>query len=462
MTANIEQQGGLDASIGFETNRPENVGPAFNDSLTRFSYYFNQRVSMSDMISLGVVMATGACGGPHVELKGGRIDATQAGPTGVPQPQDSVSSQLNDFANANFNQDDTITLTACGHTMGGVHHSTFPNVVPASYDSSTNTDGREPFDETVGGFDITVVNDYLHSTGDKGGPLVTTSNVTVQSDLRLYSSDQNQTITRLAQSSSYFQSQCADVFQRMIETVPGGTSFTVDVSPTTTTNLKPYGVYLTIDWKGNMVLTGRFRYVQVSGAPTRPSSLTFALINRAGKTTTTTTTATASTSDTGTGIWGPTSSYQFTLAFSATVGLSGVTANGQTFQFQDTMFVAPTLSSVTPQPPAFSLNSATMDATSTYTVNTTVAYLPSKGAAPSTLTATFAIPEPQAGTVSPKIDTSTTTTLNKIGTSGPFTLYSAKTSKSLTAKQAYGTSVDVAVAGQSAGVQFFKPFNAAA
>ena len=417
---------------------------------------------MSDMIALGVVMATGACGGPHVELKGGRVDATKAGPSGVPQPQDSVASQLQDFANANFNQDDTIALTACGHTMGGVHHAQFPNIVPSSYVSSTNTDGRQDFDETVGGFDVKEVTDYLTSSGDKGGALVTTSNKTVQTDLRLFSSDGNQTITRLGQSQAYFQSQCADVFQRMIETVPLGTSFTTDVSPTTSTNLKPYGVYLTIDMKGNMLMTGYFRYVQVSGAPTRPSTLKIALINRAGTTTTTTTTATASSSDTGSGIWGATTSYQFTLSFAASVGLSGLSVNGQTFPFQDTMFVSAALSSVSPQPPTFTLNSGTMGASSTYTVTTTVAYLPSKGgSAPSSLAATFAIPVPQSGTVSPKIDTSTTATLNKIGTSGPYTLYSAKTSKSITAKQAYGTSLDVAVAGQSAGVQFFKPFIAA-
>lgn len=38
VTANIySESGGLDASIGFETGRTENVGPAFNDALTFFS-----------------------------------------------------------------------------------------------------------------------------------------------------------------------------------------------------------------------------------------------------------------------------------------------------------------------------------------------------------------------------------------------------------------------------------------
>lgn len=37
--------GGLDASIGFETLRPENVGVAFNDSLFFFSIFFNDRTT---------------------------------------------------------------------------------------------------------------------------------------------------------------------------------------------------------------------------------------------------------------------------------------------------------------------------------------------------------------------------------------------------------------------------------
>ena len=206
-------EGGLDASIGFETLRAENVGPAFNDSLTNFSYFFNSMVSsesfdtpvfhhsswlsatqVSDLIALGTVLAVGACGGPHITLRGGRIDATQAGPSGVPEPETDISTTLNQFGNAGFNTADTITLTACGHTMGGVHHSSFPQVVPASAVSPNNTDGRQAFDETVAVFDIDTVNDYLHSTGDRGGPLVTTTNVTVQSDLRLYTSDQNVTM----------------------------------------------------------------------------------------------------------------------------------------------------------------------------------------------------------------------------------------------------------------------------
>ena len=217
------------------------------------------RLIVSDLIALGTVMAVAACGGPHIEMKGGRIDATAAGPSGVPEPETDISDTLTDFSNAGFVTDDAITLTACGHTMGGVHHSTFPQAVPASAVSSTNTDGRIVFDETVAVFDIDTVNDYVHGTGDKGGPLVTTTNKTVNSDYRIYNSDNNGTITRLSQSASYFEGQCADIFQRMIETIPGGVSLTTAVDPTSTTNLRPYDISLNVNWQGSMTLTGYFR-----------------------------------------------------------------------------------------------------------------------------------------------------------------------------------------------------------
>ena len=59
------------------------------------------------------------------------------------------------------------------------------------------------------------------------------------------------------------------------------------------------------------------------------------------------------------------------------------------------------------------------------------------------------------------MDHSTTATLALLGkTTGGFALYSAVTKQSLSAKQAYGSSVDVAVSGQAAALQFYKPFNA--
>lgn len=374
VTYNIyTESGGVDASIGFETTRGENVGTAFNDALINFSYFFNAKVSMSDLIALSVVVTAGHCGGTSVSMRGGRIDATAAGPTGVPQPQQDLHTQLVEFSNAGFNQDDTIALTACGHSFGGVHRNIFPDVIqPGTTGTQEGSDGRIAFDSTSDTLDTTVINEYLQGTGNAGGPLVTTTNVTDQSDLRLYSSDSNSTVKNLAQSQSYFQSQCSALFQRMIETAPGSVRFTNPINPTSTTNLKPYDVDLSVDWDGNMVLNGYLRYVQVSGAATAPDSYTVALVDRSGTTTSTTATATKSDTDTGTGLFGATNSYQFTLNFDSATGLSGITAGGQTFAFQDTMFVIPGLTSLSPFPPPFSATPA-MDDTGDYTSNVTVA-----------------------------------------------------------------------------------------
>ena len=69
------------------------------------------------MIALSVVMSVGGCGGPHIPLRGGRIDATQAGVFGVPEPETDLEQTLEEFFGAGFNQSDAIALKACGHTM---------------------------------------------------------------------------------------------------------------------------------------------------------------------------------------------------------------------------------------------------------------------------------------------------------------------------------------------------------
>ena len=46
VTANVASGvGGVDALIGFETLRPENVGTAMNDSLSFFQVFINDKVS---------------------------------------------------------------------------------------------------------------------------------------------------------------------------------------------------------------------------------------------------------------------------------------------------------------------------------------------------------------------------------------------------------------------------------
>lgn len=123
VTAHVDEgAGGMDASIGFETLREEDSGSAFNDSLTFFRPFVNSKVSMADLIAISVSMSVGNCGGSQIPVRGGRIDATEAGPFGVPAPDTDLETTLEFFANAGFNQVDSIGLTACGHTLGSVHH----------------------------------------------------------------------------------------------------------------------------------------------------------------------------------------------------------------------------------------------------------------------------------------------------------------------------------------------------
>lgn len=95
--------GGLDASIMFEGDRPENPGDAFNNSLGFFKNYYTVRSPASDLVALGVVAATQLCGGPEIPFRVGRVDATEAGPAGVPEPTQDIETHTKIFAKAGFN-----------------------------------------------------------------------------------------------------------------------------------------------------------------------------------------------------------------------------------------------------------------------------------------------------------------------------------------------------------------------
>ena len=300
---------------------------------------------MADLIALGVAMAIGGCGGPQIPLRGGRKDATGPGASGVPQPEDDNKSILADISSAGFNQEDGIGLTACGHSMGGVHHSNFPQIVPESAVGVNNAGGRIAFDDTVANFDIDVVQQYIHGDGNRGGPLVTTANKTVQSDLRLFSSDGNATVRKLAKSTDQFRSTCTTLFTRMINTVPNGVTLTPLIDPS---NVKYANISLNVDWSGKMTLSGFLRYIEAAGSAPAPATLTVTVVDRNRKLSRTSVNATTDHIDNGNGIYGPTFHYPFTISFAGSSGLSGIEVGVQRFQLQDSLFVVPSLSSISP------------------------------------------------------------------------------------------------------------------
>jgi catalase (peroxidase I) len=79
-------------------------------------------------------------------MRGGRTDATQGGASGVPEPDQDITSTFARMAAAGYNQTAMIQFTACGHTIGSVHHGGFPLIVPASAVTPNNTNGGIPFE----------------------------------------------------------------------------------------------------------------------------------------------------------------------------------------------------------------------------------------------------------------------------------------------------------------------------
>lgn len=80
-------------------------------------------LAVSDLVAIGTAMSMSLCGGHKLPFRPGRIDAIAADPTtGVPAPETDLNTTLLYFARAGFDRSDAIGLTACGHTMGSVHH----------------------------------------------------------------------------------------------------------------------------------------------------------------------------------------------------------------------------------------------------------------------------------------------------------------------------------------------------
>ncbi|KAF3022056.1 hypothetical protein E8E14_013195 [Neopestalotiopsis sp. 37M] len=249
--------GGIDASIGFETFREENKGSAFNDSFTFWRPFVNEYVSMADLVAIGTVMSVNLCGGKYIPYRPGRIDAIQAdATTGVPEPSTSLDETLEEFDRAGFNREDAIALTACGHTMGSVHHGGFPEVVPESAVTPNNTNGGANFDSSRAVFDSRVVHEYIDGTGQLGGPLVSSFNETSRSDLRLYESDGNKTMQELYDIGDDFQDVCVNVLGRMINTVPTSAAL---LDPITPFAIKPINVTWDFDTDGNLILAEMIR-----------------------------------------------------------------------------------------------------------------------------------------------------------------------------------------------------------
>lgn len=167
-----------------------------------------------------------------------------------------------------------ITLIACGHSIGGVHSVDHPEIVsgPVSPENKAN------FDTTLGVLDNKVVVEYLNNS--TANPLVRNANDTLNSDKRIFASDDNKTMRKLV-DATYFKSQCEGVFGRMLDLVPGDVTLTEPLQPA---DIRPYIDTYGLNADGGIDFSGRIRVRVTPSTGRDPDSLTASIVpmNRNG------------------------------------------------------------------------------------------------------------------------------------------------------------------------------------
>ncbi|RMZ89345.1 hypothetical protein DV736_g3426, partial [Chaetothyriales sp. CBS 134916] len=254
--------GGIDASLVYELNSGENIGAGFNTTLTTFEPYMSIRASLADLIAVGTYTSVRSCGGLPIPIRPGRVDATKAGDLGVPQPQNPIGIFQNQFSRMGLNNTEMIMVVACGHTLGGVHAGNNPLIVAPG----TVPNDYAFFDSTNATFDEKIASEYV--AGTTKDPLVTGLSVkyTRNSDFVVFSSDNNVTITKLA-NPEYFQTTCQYALQKMIDIVPANVTLAAD--PIVPYEAKPYGLqlYLTDASGTSLTFSGDIRIRTTSRSP---------------------------------------------------------------------------------------------------------------------------------------------------------------------------------------------------
>ncbi|KAH8899160.1 heme peroxidase [Thozetella sp. PMI_491] len=272
--------GGIDASIAFETDREENVGKAFNESVGFFQAFQTTRSSMADLIALGAQMAVASCsnGTILIPYRGGRVDVAGPGPSGVPTPDQGLDSHMAAFARQGFNVTEMIGLVACGHTLGGVHGENFPQIVPVPNPVDPNNQAsRQDFDETFDVFDNSVAKQFVANTSQN--PLAFGHNETMRSDFRIFNADGGDLIRRMAESQEFFAETCNTLLERMLNTVPADVTLTDIITPIA---VKPGYLNVAVNENSTMNVSGEIRLLDDGSTPT-DRSVTVHLLSRTGE-----------------------------------------------------------------------------------------------------------------------------------------------------------------------------------
>ncbi|KAH7846065.1 hypothetical protein Vadar_009331 [Vaccinium darrowii] len=116
-----ENSGGMNGSIVFELDRPENTGlkkPLKILGKAKAEVDMIQPVSWADMIAVAGAEAVSVCGGPIIPVQLGRIDSMFPDPEGkLPQESLDASSLKQCFQRKGFSTQELVALSGA-HTLG--------------------------------------------------------------------------------------------------------------------------------------------------------------------------------------------------------------------------------------------------------------------------------------------------------------------------------------------------------
>jgi hypothetical protein len=249
-----------------------------------------------------------------------------------------------------------------------------------------------------------VVSEYVHWTGSKGGPLVTSFNISSRSDLRLYESDQNATMRALLAQGDSFLDTCVDLLGRAMDTVPLGVQLGAPIDAMV---VKPINVTFDFDSARKLKLSGNIRLLTAAGS-LPPSSMTIHISKYSDDLNSEDTTGSSvfgrSETNYGTSTYFPFSisgaHNQKATSFSVTT--SSVTTS---FDISSEIFIVPSLTTM-----------------SNSTINVTVAVLPIRTC--DSISTQVAVPVSQQGTLAPRIGRANIASLQSAGIVGAYTLCS--------------------------------------
>ncbi|CAL5005309.1 unnamed protein product [Urochloa decumbens] len=116
------KSGGMNGSIIYEVDRPENTG--LNRSIkilgkAKAGIDEIQKVSWADLIAVAGAEAVALCGGPEIPVRLGRLDSSTADPAGkLPEETLDADALKTAFSTKGFSTQEMVVLSGA-HTIGG-------------------------------------------------------------------------------------------------------------------------------------------------------------------------------------------------------------------------------------------------------------------------------------------------------------------------------------------------------